>query len=163
MKDSDTLDEEVALGIADAVMSGATLREIHGLSDTRMDDLYAFAYRFYEQGRLDDAGKLFHFLCIYDFHNSQYWTGLAAVHQLKQDYAKAIDLYSVALVQNEKDCRPMLFVGQCQLAQGKPGKARRCFDYIRRYSSDKQLHAQATACLQALDQLRETSSEEQEE
>ncbi|MDD1016006.1 SycD/LcrH family type III secretion system chaperone [Pseudomonas rubra] len=159
MNDGETLDEDVALGIADAVMAGATLRDIHGLSDEHMDNLYAFAYRFYEQGRLDDAGKVFHFLCIYDFHNSQYWTGLAAVHQLKKDYAKAIDLYSVALLQDDKDCRPMFFAGQCQLAMGKPGKARRCFNYVLRYSSDRPLQAQAQSCLQALDQLRDNDKE----
>lgn len=32
-----------------------------------MDGLYAHAYEFYNQGRLDEAETFFRFLCIYDF------------------------------------------------------------------------------------------------
>lgn len=106
-------DEQIALEIVDAVLAGAPLKDVQGLSDEHMDGLYAFAYQFYEQGRLDDAEKFFHFLCIYDFYNSQYWMGLAAVYQLKQNHQKAIDLYAIAFAQGKNDYRPMFYSGQC--------------------------------------------------
>ncbi|MBH3427333.1 type III secretion system translocator chaperone SicA [Pseudomonas alkylphenolica] len=159
MKGDNTLDEATAVGVVEAVMAGASLKDLHGLDDAQMDNLYAFAYQFYEQGRLDDAQRLFHFLCIYDFYNSQYWMGLAAVHQLKRDYAKAVDLYAVAFAQGRKDYRPLFHSGQCQLALGKPGKARLCFEYVLKDSDDPQLKTQAQAGLEALDALRANEKE----
>ncbi|MCE5982742.1 SycD/LcrH family type III secretion system chaperone [Pseudomonas sp. LF19] len=159
MKGDNTLDEATALGVVDAVMAGASLKDLRGLEDAQMDSLYAFAYQFYEQGRLDDAEKLFHFLCIYDFYNPQYWMGLAAVHQLKRHYDKAIDLYAVAFAQSRKDYRALFHSGQCQLAAGKPGKARLCFEYVLKDSDAPQLKAQAQAGLDALAVLRTQEQE----
>ncbi|WP_279613177.1 tetratricopeptide repeat protein [Burkholderia sp. BCC1630] len=42
-----------------------------------MDGIYAYAYRFYQRGRLDEAEVFFRFLYIYDFYNVDYATGLA--------------------------------------------------------------------------------------
>lgn len=159
MKGDNTLDEATAVGVVEAVIAGASLKDLRGLDDAQMDNLYAFAYQFYEQGRLDDAQRLFHFLCIYDFYNPQYWMGLAAVHQLKRDYAKAVDLYAVAFAQGRNDYRPLFHSGQCQLALGKPGKARLCFEYVLRDSGDPQLKTQAQAGLEALDALRANEKE----
>jgi type III secretion system low calcium response chaperone LcrH/SycD len=143
-------DEQIALDVVDALLGGAALKDVQGISDEHMSSLYAFAYEFYEQGRLDDAEKFFHFLCIYDFYNSQYWMGLAAVHQLKQNHQKAIDLYAIAFAQGSNDWRPMLYTGQCQLALGKIGKARLCFEYVLEQAREDDLRQQARVYLDTL-------------
>ncbi|MEX3772309.1 type III secretion system translocator chaperone SicA [Pseudomonas sp. MYb118] len=153
-------DEQVALGIVDAVLAGAPLKQVQGLSDEHMDGLYAFAFKFYEQGRLDDAEKFFHFLCIYDFYNSHYWMGLAAVHQLKLNHQKAIDLYAIAFAQGRNDYRPMLYTGQCQLALGKTGKARLCFECVIEQATEEELRQQAQVYLDMLVIIEKDCSED---
>ncbi|WP_030127908.1 type III secretion system translocator chaperone SicA [Pseudomonas sp. QTF5] len=149
-------DEELARQVVDAVLAGAPLKEVQGISDEHMEGLYAFAFQFYEQGRLDDAEKFFHFLCIYDIYNSHYWLGLAAVHQLKQNHQRAIDLYAIAFAQGKDDCRPMFYTGQCQLALGKVGKARLCFECVIEQTTEADLRAQAQVYLDTLDHLHST-------
>ena len=153
-------EDQIAEEVMQAVLDGAPLKDLHGISDEQMNDLYAFAYEFYEQGRLNDAEKFFHFLCIYDFHNAQYWMGLAAVHQLKQNYQKAVDLYAVAFAQGKNDYRPMLYAGQCQLALGKAGKAKLCFEHVIERVEDRGMREQAQAYLDALSKIEIDQSEE---
>jgi type III secretion system low calcium response chaperone LcrH/SycD len=143
---------EIILG---AVNQGVTFKEIHGISDAQMDGLYALAYEFYHQGRLDEAEKFFRFLCIYDFYCADFLMGLAAVYQLKKMYQKAIDLYAVAFAQSDADYRPMLYSGQCQLAMGKTGKAGRCFKMVMQYADNESLKLTAQTYIAALQQGRE--------
>ncbi|WP_085723138.1 type III secretion system translocator chaperone SicA [Pseudomonas sp. R37(2017)] len=152
-------DEQLALEVVDAVLGGVALKDVQGISDEHMNSLYAFAFQFYEQGRLDDAEKFFHFLCIYDFNNSHYWMGLAAVHQLKQNHQKAIDLYAIAFAQGKNDYRPMLHSGQCHLALGKIGKARLCFEYVLEQDRQDDLHKQAQVYLDTLSHIEKDCSE----
>ncbi|WP_095051956.1 type III secretion system translocator chaperone SicA [Pseudomonas sp. Irchel s3b2] len=155
--------EQVALEVVDAVLGGAALKDVQGISDEHMNSLYAFAFQFYEQGRLDDAEKFFHFLCIYDFYNSHYWMGLAAVHQLKQSHQKAIDLYAIAFAQGKNDWRPMFYTGQCQLALGRVGKARLCFEYVIEQATEDDLRTQARVYLDTLSHIEKDYSETEHE
>lgn len=147
-------EDRIAERVAAAVLEGATLKDLRGISTEQMDDLYGYAYGFYQQGRLDDAEKFFHFLCIYDFYNAHYWMGLAAVHQLKRNYQKAIDLFAVAFAQNTNDYLPMFHSGQCQLALGKAGKAKACFDTVSKNTASDDVRRQAEAYLTALAQVQ---------
>ncbi|AZC90109.1 type III secretion system translocator chaperone SicA [Pseudomonas carnis] len=153
-------EDRVAQEVMQATLDGTPLKDLRGVSNEQMDSLYAFAHDFYEQGRLDDAEKFFHFLCIYDFYNAQYWMGLAAVHQLKQNYQKAVDLYAVAFAQGKQDYRPMLYTGQCQLALGKAGKAKLCFEYVIEHVQELGMREQAQAYLDALINVEADHSEE---
>ena len=159
-KHTEQEEDRIAEQVMQAVLDGASLKDPRGVSTEQMDSLYAFAYEFYEQGRLDDAEKFFHFLCIYDFYNAQYWMGLAAVHQLKQNYQKAVDLYAVAFAQGKHDYRPMLYTGQCQLALGKAGKAKVCFEYVIERVQEPGLRERAQAYLNALSNVDADHSEE---
>ncbi|MFH5255819.1 type III secretion system translocator chaperone SicA [Burkholderia semiarida] len=136
--------------ILDAVECGVTLKEIHGLSDRQMEGLYGLAYELYQQGQLDDAEKVFRFLCIYDFYCADFWMGLAAVHRMKREYQKAADFYAVAFAQGKQDYRPMLYAGQCQLSMGRRGKARQCFIVVVESSGDEALKQCAQGYLDAL-------------
>lgn len=142
------------------ILRGTPLSELHGVSGEQMDNLYAFAHRFYEQGRLDDAQRFFHFLCIYDMYNPDYWCGYAAVKQLQGEHQRAIDLYAVAFAQSQEDYRPMFYTGQCHLALGKPGKAKLCFEYAVESLQQEDLRAQASAYLLALKHVEADHSEE---
>lgn len=83
------------------------------------------------------------------------------MHQLKRNYQKAIDLYAVAFAQGKNDYRPMLYTGQCQLALGRAGKAKLCFEYVMERVQEPGLREQAQAYLAALSDVEADHSEEQ--
>jgi type III secretion system low calcium response chaperone LcrH/SycD len=140
-----------AQDVIDAVLSGATLKDLHGFSDETMEGMYAHAHRFYTQGRLEEAEVFFRFLCIYDFYNPEYALGLAAVHQLKKDYRRAIDLYALAYALSHNDHRAMFYAGQCHLMLGSRGKARECFNIVVEKSGDEKLCHAARGYLAAVE------------
>ncbi|PUA19944.1 type III secretion system translocator chaperone SicA [Glaciimonas sp. PCH181] len=158
----DVANEETVQIIWDAINSGATLKDLHGISDDMMDNLYAHAYDFYGKGRLDDAEKFFRFLCIYDFYNTQYIMGLAAVCQLKKEYQKAIELYVLAFALLKDDYRPVFFTGQCHLGTHRTAKARQCFELVCEQSKDAALCSKAQVYLDVL-KNGQASSDQQEE
>lgn len=152
-------DDNMSEVIWDAVMNGATIKDLKGVPDETMDSIYAYAYDFYKQGRLDEAATFFRFLCIYDFYNPEYTMGMAAVHQLKKEYHQAADLYAVAFALAKCDYRPMFYSGQCQLAMRRVHKARQCFEIVINNSDDPALKAKAQAYLDVLNQHAQGASD----
>ncbi|WP_425495219.1 type III secretion system translocator chaperone SicA [Pandoraea horticolens] len=145
--------DEMVETVFAAIEKGATLKDLHGVSQDLMDGVYAFAHKFYQQGRLDDAETFFRFLCIYDFYNAEYAMGMGAVCQLKEEYARAIDLYALAYSLSKDDHRPMFHTGQCQLMMGRAALARRCFEIVRDSSDVDYLKQMASSYLDGLDRV----------
>lgn len=145
----DPEDRHMPEAILTAVLQGATLKDIRCVSDETMSSIYAFAYDFYQRGRLDEAETFFRFLCIYDFYNPEYIMGMAAVYQLKKQYDQACDLYAVAFALADDDYRPMFYTGQCQLALQRLNKARQCFEEVLAHSDNEMLKTRARAYLDA--------------
>ncbi|MEG2804534.1 SycD/LcrH family type III secretion system chaperone [Stenotrophomonas sp.] len=142
--------DDIAQTLMEGVQSGATLKELRGVSEDMLESVYAYAHRFYSNGQLDEAETFFRFLYLYDFHNGEYALGLAAVLQMKKQYAKAVDMYALAYALLKDDERPMLHVGQCHLALGKLPLARSCFQSVVDVATDPALVARAKVYLQAL-------------
>lgn len=142
--------DEMAQLLLEGAQSGAAIKELKGVSDDMLEGVYAYAHRFYTDGRLDEAETFFRFLYLYDFYNGDYALGLAAVLQMKKEYAKAIDMYALAYTLLKRDERPMLHVGQCHLALGKLAMARGCFETVVLRSTDPDLAGRAKVYLQAL-------------
>ncbi|MBI1572322.1 tetratricopeptide repeat protein, partial [Escherichia coli] len=76
----------------------ATLAELHGITPDTLEGVYAYAYNFYEKGRLDEAELFFKFICIYDFHNYNYLKGYAAVCLWTKDYQQAFYMSNICLM-----------------------------------------------------------------
>lgn len=149
-------DNEIELyseNLIEAIQNGATLKDVNGVSNETMNDVYKLAYDFYHHGKLNDAESLFRFLCIYDFYNPEYAMGLAAVYQLKKDYQKAIDFYALAYSLSNNDYRPMFYAGQCNLMQRRAVQARKCFEIVVNKCSDETLNQRASTYLLALDEI----------
>lgn len=145
--------EEYSDGLFEAIQSGATLKDVNGVSNETMNDVYKLAYDFYHHGKLNDAESLFRFLCIYDFYNPEYAMGLAAVYQLKKDYQKAIDFYALAYSLSKDDYRPMFYAGQCNLMQRRAVQAKKCFEIVTSRCSDEVLSQRANTYLLALNEI----------
>jgi len=151
--DEQNMDAKVAASLLSAIQQGATLKDIQGVSSDMMDGIYAYAYQFYQQGRLEDAEAFFRLLCMYDFYNPEYPMGLAAVFQLKEDHARAIDLYALAFSLSKQDYRPMFYSGQCYLFMGKAPMARQCFKTVLESAPDERLKQMAASYLAGLDEI----------
>ncbi|EPE4927326.1 SycD/LcrH family type III secretion system chaperone IpgC, partial [Shigella sonnei] len=46
-----TENESISTAVIDAINSGATLKDINAIPDDMMDDIYSYAYDFYNKGR----------------------------------------------------------------------------------------------------------------
>ncbi|QLH63678.1 type III secretion system translocator chaperone SicA [Serratia symbiotica] len=147
--------------VCQALMDGATYKDIHGIPQNTMDGVYAYAYEFYQQGKLKEAETFFRFLSIYDFYNADYVMGLAAVYQLTKRYEKAAELYALAFVLAKDDYRPLFHAGQCNLMLKKSSAALHCFESTLNYSTDDDLKKKASVYLQAIKKnLAKTEQEE---
>lgn len=150
---TETNEDATIDALLEAVQNGGTIKDLKGVDDGLMEGVYAYAHRFYTNGQLDEAETFFRFLCLYDFYNGEYALGLAAVYQMKGDFQKAIDIYALAYTFLRNDYRPILHAGQCQLSLGKPELARDAFEMVVQSSTDSALVARASAYLQAMSQV----------
>ena len=132
-------DDKLADMLLGCLNDNVTLKDIHEIPEEMMNSLYAHAYQFYLKGKLDNAETFFRFLCMYDFYNTDYFMGLAAVYHLKKQYQKAADLYSVVFAMNGSDYRSVFYAGQCHLMMSENLNARRCFDLVCDRSDDREL------------------------
>ncbi|WP_273845949.1 type III secretion system translocator chaperone SicA [Providencia rettgeri] len=152
--------EELLDNITSALMDGATYKDIHGIPQSTMDGIYSYAYEFYQQGKLKEAETFFRFLSIYDFYNTDYVMGLAAVYQLTKRYDKATELYALAFVLAKNDYRPLFHAGQCNLMMKKSSAAIHCFESVVKNSTDADLKNKSQTYLTALEKnLEKTSSD----
>ncbi|WP_272663033.1 type III secretion system translocator chaperone SicA [Providencia sp. PROV134] len=149
--------EELLDNITTALMDGATYKDIHGIPQSTIDGIYSYAYEFYQQGKLKEAETFFRFLSIYDFYNTDYVMGLAAVYQLTKRYAKATELYALAFVLAKNDYRPLFHAGQCNLMMKKSSAAIHCFESVVKSSSDVDLQNKSQIYLSALKKDSEIS------
>lgn len=152
-QDSDM--EALLDNITSALMDGATYKDIHGIPQSTMDGIYSYAYEFYQQGKLKEAETFFRFLSIYDFYNTDYVMGLAAVYQLTKRYEKACELYALAFVLAKNDYRPLFHAGQCNLIMKKSSAAIHCFESVLESSSDVDLQKKSQRYLNILKQNSE--------
>ena len=150
MRDNLATDRQLSDLLSGCLEDQLTLKDVHQIPEDMMQNLYAHAYQFYQQGKLDNAETFFKFLCMYDFYNTDYFMGLAAVYQLKKHYQKAADLYAVVFAMKDDDYRSVFYAGQCQVMLGEKVKARRYFELIEELSKDALLVEKASAYLKTL-------------
>ncbi|CAI1903490.1 Salmonella invasin chaperone [Serratia quinivorans] len=148
--------------LSEALLDGATFKDIQGIPESTMQGIYAFAYEFYQQGKLDEAETFFRFLSIYDFYNSDYVMGLAAVYQLKKNYEKAVELYALAFMLAKDDYRPLFYAGQCNLLMKKNAAALHCFESTVNSSQDDDLKQRAQVYLSILTESLENDENSSE-
>ncbi|ACQ68134.1 CesD/SycD/LcrH family type III secretion system chaperone [Candidatus Williamhamiltonella defendens] len=157
------IDDETAEMLSDAIINSASLKDIHNIPEEMMEGLYAYAYDFYQKGKLDEAETFFRFLCMYDLYNSDYFVGLAAVYQLKKQFKKAIDLYAIAFALNKTSDYKIVFLsGQCQLFMGKPRQAKLCFELVYEKIEDQFIRKKAKAYLDTMQKIKSKKTATQE-
>ncbi|MDR5617517.1 SycD/LcrH family type III secretion system chaperone [Arsenophonus sp.] len=158
-----TQNEQDSFGLEETILTvmntGATLKDIYEIDENVIENIYAHAYEFYQQGRLDDAEKFFKFLCMYDLKNADYFIGLGVVYQLKKDYAKACDIYALSYVMAKNNHCPVFYSGQCHLQMGDIAKALYCFDLVCNESTDVKLVKKAEVYRKVIKEARLSETE----
>lgn len=110
--------EEMERLMRDFMQNGKTLKDIKGLTAENMEAIYGVAYNAYSAGNLDQAHKVFQFLCYFDHLEHKYWMGLGATRQMLKDFSSAVDAYSFAGLLNINDPRAPFQAANCHIALG---------------------------------------------
>ncbi|CAK0777944.1 secretion system chaperone SscA [Gammaproteobacteria bacterium] len=152
---------EVAEIITNFVNNGKTLRELKGLTRENMEAVYTVAYNAYNSGNLEQAEKVFKFLCYFDHLEKKHWMGLAATRQSQKNYMDAVNTYSFAALLDINDPQIPMLAADCHLAMGDRQAAQSGYTAATMFSGDRPeyqtLKARAQAMLEALGQVSESA------
>lgn len=107
-----------------AVLEGARPADAAGVSQEQLEAIYALGHSLYMAGRYHDAVTIFQGLCLYDYGDTRFWTGLGASLQGEGQYDKAIDVYSMAaMTTGLTDPAPIYYAAQCYLRRNRVEEA----------------------------------------
>lgn len=95
---------------------GASFQKI---VDATADELYSFAYHFYEHRKYEKAVHFFRTLMHFDQNNGDYWTGLAASLKMNKQYADAAAAYRVTIGLHPNDPLLCIYLADCCFAMGQ--------------------------------------------
>jgi type III secretion system low calcium response chaperone LcrH/SycD len=116
----------------EAVLSGATLGDVAGITQDALESLYGLAFNLYNNGNYKDAETLFKGLCLYDHHDERFWMGLAGCLQAQGQLEGAIDAYGMASVAGALSSpAPSLYAGICCLKLKRQDDAAALFDIAK--------------------------------
>lgn len=119
----DKITEEKIAEAAKSFASGATLKEVRGITNDELEAVYSFGFGYYNTGRFEDAQKLFEFLVLFDHLNTKYWFALGAVQQARKDFQKAIASYGYSSFLDLENPKPQFHAAECYLALGDKANA----------------------------------------
>ena len=126
------------------------VKDILQISDGHMEMLYATAYNFYQDNKIEQANKIFTMLCTYDPVESKYWEGLGATLKLLKRYKEAICAYHVLTQLHALKISYYFDLAECFLKIKQPENAKKCCDMIIFMAENKTIKAKnsdAKACL----------------
>lgn len=107
----------------DFFSQGGTFKDLKNMSEESMEAIYSVAYNLYKGGKYDESLKIFQFLCFYDHLNKKYFMGLGASQQMLKNYNGAIEIFTFVTVLDTEDPKPVIYLGDCYLAEGNNEKS----------------------------------------
>lgn len=87
-----------------------------------LDNLYTFAYHFYDHGKYQRAADFFYVLTRLNNQDQTYWLGLAAAQQMLKQYEKALDSYSIAALLDPENPTVHFYAAGCFFSLGNVEK-----------------------------------------
>ncbi|WP_018693971.1 SycD/LcrH family type III secretion system chaperone [Algicola sagamiensis] len=145
--------EDVTKLLEEFLGKGGTFKDLKNFSDGSMEAIYNVAYNLYQVQKYEDSLKIFKFLGFFDHFNKKYFMGLAACHQMQQNYQEAVDAYSYAGMLDVNDPHPPLYAGECHLAMADYEKAESGFYAAVEFAGDNPDYAQTKSRAQSLLEL----------
>ena len=130
----DKVTEQKITDAAKAFASGATMKEVRGITNDELEAVYSLGFGYYNTGKFDDAQKLFEFLVLFDHLNTKYWFALGAVQQAKKDFQKAIASYGYSSFLDLENPKPQFHAAECFLALGDKSNAASALLALEQYA-----------------------------
>ena len=116
---ADKLDDKQLRAMAERfLVSGGTFKDLKGLTEENMEAIYSVAHNLYQNGKFDEAQKVFQFLCFFDHFQKRHWMGLAACRQMIRNYQGAVEAYSFATMLDVNDPKPPFLAADSHLGMG---------------------------------------------
>ncbi len=148
--------------VVDDLMSGkTTLADMRGFSEEEIEAIYSLAYNIFENGKYEDALKIFQFLCLFSHLDERFWLGAGACYQQLKEFEKAVEAYSMVAMMDVENPIPPLQAAMCYLSMEDFDKAESGCEAAIHWSGDKDEHAttkaRADALLSAVREQRETA------
>lgn len=110
--------EQIATSTTALLDGVTTVADTRGISYEELEAIYKIGYTYYSTGKLDEAEKVFHALCVLSHTTSKFWTALGAVRQAKKAYGEAIKAYAAASIFDLHKARPHYYSAECNFALG---------------------------------------------
>lgn len=123
-----------------AVAENNNFDEIRNNLSEGLDNLYTYAYHFYDHGKYEKAVDFFYVLTRLDSQNFTYWLGLAAAQQMLKQYGKALDCYSVAALLNPENPTAHFYAAGCFFSMGQTDKGLQALDAAELIAQGQQKH-----------------------
>ena len=120
--------------------------------------LYACAYRFYENGKYEEAIHFFRLLTVADVNNDKYWVGLAASYKMNKETEKALEAYAIAAILDENDPFTHLYAAECLFDLGRTEEAIQALDSAERVAK-KNKNQQLLSHLEIIREVRYLNQE----
>jgi len=124
---------KITEGVKTLIETGATLKQLKGVSNAELEAVYSLAFGYYRTGKYDEAAKLFQFLVLFDHLNAKFWFGLGAVQQALKDYTNAVASYGYCSFLNLENPKPQLHAAECFLALGDKRNAASSLEALNAY------------------------------
>jgi len=95
------------------INQGISPKDAMGLTPGYLENIYAQAYRLYNNGKYADASHLFRMLIMYNSMEPKYVMGLGACYHMMKDYVSAIQTYTLCSVLDPKSPIPHYHSSDC--------------------------------------------------
>ena len=105
------------------LFEGYTHGDFARISKAELEGVYAAAYNLVDIGQYEKGERVFEFLNFLNHYDTRFWLGLGVCRQLRRDYEKAIEAYSMAAINAVSSPVPPLRAAECHLALGRLDEA----------------------------------------
>jgi type III secretion system low calcium response chaperone LcrH/SycD len=109
--------------VADFLQKGGSVQELYNISARDSEVMFAAASRYLSQNQWNTAADCFLFLTFLNPYQTRNWMGLGESHRMAGDWDKAIDVYTIAISNEDDDPRPHFHLANCYLAKNMGNEA----------------------------------------
>lgn len=153
------ISDEQMKSILDRFMTkGGTFKDLKGFTDQEMEAIYGVGYNLLQNGKSDEAEKVFRFLCFFDHLEKKYWLGLGLCRKALKSYAGAVDAFGMAGVLDVKDPRAPMHAAECHIALGNKEAALSGLFAAAEFAGDQVKYKPIKDRAQAMTKVLETAA-----
>ena len=117
--------------------AGRTVAQMRGMSPDEVEAIYSMGYTYYQVGKLDEAEKVFRFVCLMNHLDSKYWLALGAVLQTQRKFAEAVKVYANIMIIDMHEAQAYYRLAECKLALGDRAEALEALEMLKNVADVK--------------------------